>query len=365
MFPIIDVAGTPFERGRMHGEQARERVERSIGSYMRLFAFYGISWQEAQARALDHRDAIGALDAGLLEEIEGIAVGAGRIASEILALNARTEISAMHLDRLGRSAAECTAVAVQPGASATGSTLLAQNWDWLGQPYRDALILLRVAESEHPAFLTLTEAGMLAKIGMNMLGFGVCLNILRSVEDGKRAGVPVHVLLRTLLRLGSVDEAIAFTSALSFGSSSNVLCADVKGEAASLEISPLGVRVLRGEGGTLCHTNHFIAPGTHGWQLELADNVSTGPRLARACAMATALGEHGIEDVKRMLRDESEGVLSICRHPDPKLPQEARMETVTSIIMELARATVHVAPDIPSKTEYQRVPVSREAEALA
>ena len=365
MFPVIDVSGAPFERGRLHGELARERVERSLGNYARLFAHCGIEWKEAQRRAEGWRDAIGALDAGLLEEMDGIAAGAGRAPAEILALNARTELlPASFLGKAVGGAGECTAIAVQPAVSAIGTTLLAQNWDWLGSQ-RDALILLRVAEDEHPALATLTEAGMLAKIGMNMLGFGVCLNILRSVEDGKRTGIPVHVLLRTLLRCGSVDQAVAFASGLSFGSSSNVLCADVKGEAASLEVSPLGVRVLRGEGGTLCHTNHFIAAGTAGWQLELADNLSTVPRLERARMLAGALGEHGLEDLKRLLRDESQGFLSICRHPDPSLAEHARIETVASVVMDLAHATIHVAPDIPSQTEYQPVGVRREAEALA
>lgn len=360
MFWLIDVSGTAFERGRMHGELARERVERSLAHYAELFGFCEISWPEAQRRAEAYRDPIGALDPALLEEIEGIAAGAGREAAEILALNARTELlPATFLGKPVAGGGECTAIAVQPEASATGTTLLAQNWDWLGAQ-RNALILLRVAEGEHPACLTLTEAGMLAKIGMNELGFGVCLNILRSVEDGKRAGVPVHVLLRALLQRASVPDAIAFTSGLSFGGSSNVLCADVKGDAASLEVSPLGVRVLRGEGGTLCHTNHFLAPGTRGWQLELADNLSTAPRLERACMLAAALGVHGIEDVKRLLRDESQGLLSICRHPDPSLPEEARIETVASVVMELAHATIHVAPDIPSRTEYRPVPIVRE-----
>jgi isopenicillin-N N-acyltransferase-like protein len=217
------------------------------------------------------------------------------------------------------------------------------------------LILLRVPESDRPGFLTLTEAGMLAKIGMNTLGFGITLNILRSVGDGKKPGVPVHVLLRALLGCRTVAEAIALAGKLSFSASSNVLCADVAGEAASLEISPFGVRVVPGTEGTLCHTNHFIASDTEGWQLELADNLSTVPRLERARRHAAALETHGIEDLKTLLRDESEGFLSICRRPDPSLPEEGRIETVASVIMELARATIHVAPDIPTLTEYGRV----------
>jgi isopenicillin-N N-acyltransferase-like protein len=360
LFPIVDVSGSAFERGRMHGERARGEVERSIANYAHLFAFCEIAWDEAQRRAGAYRDAIGGLDASLLEEIEGIASGAGRKPGEILALNARTELlPPTYLGKAGAPAGECTAIAVQESASTRG-TLLAQNWDWLGAQ-REALILLRIPESDRPGFLTLTEAGMLAKIGMNTLGFGVCLNILRSVDDGKRTGVPVHVLLRALLA-GSktVAEAIAFATRLAFGGSSNVLCADVTGEAASLELSPLGVRVLHGANGTLCHTNHFIAPGTEAWQLELADNLSTGPRLERARRHAGALGMHGVEDLKTLLRDESEGFLSICRRPDPSLPEQARIETVASVIMELAHATIHVAPDTPSLTEYRRVSLAPE-----
>ena len=44
MFPIVEVSGNAFERGRMHGEQARGRVERSIANYARLFAFCDIAW---------------------------------------------------------------------------------------------------------------------------------------------------------------------------------------------------------------------------------------------------------------------------------------------------------------------------------
>jgi isopenicillin-N N-acyltransferase-like protein len=364
MFPIVEVSGSAYERGRLQGGIARDRIERSVANYAHLFAFCGISWDEAQQRAGTYRDPIGALDAGLLEEIEGIAAGSGRKPGEILALNARTELlPPNYLSKAGVPSGECTAIAVRAAVSATSGTLLAQNWDWLGTQ-REALILLRVPESDHPGLLTLTEAGMLAKIGMNTLGFGICLNILRSVGDGKKPGVPVHVLLRALLGCRTVADAVALTSKLSFSASSNVLCADVTGEAASLELSPFGVRVVPGTEGTLCHTNHFIASGTEGWQLELADNLSSEPRLERARRHAAALETHGIEDLKTLLRDESEGFLSICRRPDPSLAEEGRIETVASVIMELARATIHVAPDIPTLTEYRRVSLLPEA-ALA
>ena len=362
MFPVLDVSGSAFERGRAHGERARDRVERSLANYARLFSFNGMAWEEAQRRSAGYRDLIGAFDASLLEEMEGIARGAGRPFSEILALNARTEVLPPSF-LTGADAGECTAIAVSPAGSATGETLLAQNWDWIGSQ-REAMIVLRVREGagqeDAPACLTLTEAGMLAKIGFNSSGLGVCLNILRSVFDGAHPGVPVHVLLRALLKRTSVFDAVEFSSKLSFGGSSNILMADSSGDLASLEFSPKGLRVVRAEGETLCHTNHFLHPEATVWQATHVANLSTIPRLDRARQLAALRPKQGLEDVKRLLRDESAGLLSICRKPDSSLPPEAQIESVASVIMELGRGVMHVAPNVPSLAEYLPVALAGE-----
>jgi len=92
MFPLIEVSGYARERGQQHGLKAKARIARSIATYARLFAYCGISWQDAQRAGAGYRNVIGDLDPELLAEIEGIAAGAGRGIDEILALNARTEI---------------------------------------------------------------------------------------------------------------------------------------------------------------------------------------------------------------------------------------------------------------------------------
>ncbi len=371
MFPLIEISGSAHERGRQHGTQAKIRIERSIATYARLFAYCGIDWQGAQRLGAAYRTVIGDLDPALLAEIEGIAAGSGRRVDEILALNARTEIlppsypGEPHPDRGSIAAAnlkrgvpdwgECTAVAVKPALSATGATLLAQNWDWLGAQ-RAALVLLRVRDAGGASCLTLTEAGMLAKIGLNRRGFGVCLNILRSADDGSRSGVPVHVLLRALLARDSVADAIAFAAKLSFGASSNVLCADASGDTAALEFSPRGLEVVRGADAALCHTNHFLAPAAAKHQASLAPSLSTVPRLERITALTGAhRGRFSALDLQRMLRDESDGYLSICRSPDPALAPEACIETVAAVVMDLAERVMHIAPDVPSRVDFAPV----------
>ena len=375
MFPILDIAGNAVERGRMHGALARPRVERSIANYRALFEHCGIGWREAQRLGGGYREVIGDFAPALLAELEGIAAGAGRDRGEILALNARTEIlpptfpgkpSAEWLaSRLGAPAdfGECTAIAVSPSRSANGETLLAQNWDWLGAQ-RDALVVLRIRDGNGERRLTLTEAGMLAKIGCNERGFGVCLNILRSADDGAKPGVPVHVLLRALLDCGSVSEALERLRTARFGASSNVLCADRSGDSAALELSPSGLHVVRGEDGTLCHTNHFLSPEAQPDQVALPPSLSSVPRLACALRHANGARTHDVGSLQRLLRDETDGLLSVCRHPDPDLPEEARVETVASVIMELARGVMHLAPHIPSTVAYEALAVSPAA-ALA
>lgn len=371
MFPLIELSGSAYQRGQQHGVAAKSQVLRSIATYSRLFAYCGISWADAQRRASAYREVIGDFDSGLLLEIEGIAHGSGRHINEILALNARTELlppsypGLPHPDRSTVLAAnghdqltdwgECTSLAIKPLQSATGSTLLGQNWDWLGAQ-RAALLLLRVQEASGLSYITLTEAGMLAKIGLNIHCFGVCLNILRSTDDGTTLGLPLHVLLRKLLECRGVDEAINLAAGQAFAASSSVLCGDSAGHTAALELSLRGLEVMHSAHAALCHTNHFLAPNGSTHQASLIPSLSTVPRLERITALTTAKqGTFSVTDLQGMLRDETDGFLSICRRPNPALEAEVRIETVASVIMDLQQRVMHVAPDVPSLAEYQTV----------
>ena len=163
--------------------------------------------------------------------------------------------------------------------------------------------------------------------------------------------------MRALLERDSVADAVAFASKLTFGASSNVLCGDASGDTAALEFSPRGLEVVRGADAALCHTNHFLAPAAARHQASLAPSLSTMPRLARITALTSAhKGRFSPADLQRMLRDESDGYLSICRRPDPSLAPEACIETVASVVMDLGERVMHLAPDVPSRVDF--VPVA-------
>jgi len=288
MFPCIDTlcATSAFERGQIYGQQAKDRIQHSVITYARLFAACGIDWVGACKRAMHFEGVIAQVDADLMAELQGMAEGSGQSLGSLLALNCRTEIlpptffsdepQLAHAALAANRAAglpdwladapwdgalkdgECTAMGVTAAASRTGQAWLAQNWDWMGRQ-REALVLLHTQGPSGQSITTLTEAGMLAKIGINQSGFALGLNILRSHRDGSRLGVPVHVLLRHLLDCRSVAHArerlhaLQSELGLGFGAASNVPCADAEGQAACFEVSPAGWAEVRPVHGVVVH----------------------------------------------------------------------------------------------------------------
>ena len=125
-----------------------------------------------------------------------------------------------------------------------------------------------------------TEAGILAKIGLNQRGVACALNFLSCSADGGLDGVPIHVLLRVLLRsAATAAEALALLLGAQVSASSCVTVA--VGEAAgvalfAVELSPGGPAVAwPDDGGLLVHTNHFLRPPPRGQDTEPAMHPGT------------------------------------------------------------------------------------------
>jgi isopenicillin-N N-acyltransferase-like protein len=392
MFPCIDTlhAASAHERGQIYGRQAQDRIQHSVVTYARLFAACGIDWASACERAMRFEPVIEQVDADLMAELRGMAQGSGQTLGSLMALNCRTEIlpptfftdepQLAHAALAANRAAglpdwlaeapwdvalkdgECTAMGVTAAASRTGQAWLAQNWDWMGRQ-REALLLLHTQGPSGQSITTLTEAGMLAKIGINQSGFALGLNILRSKRDGSRLGVPVHVLLRHLLDCRSVAHArerlhaLQTELGLGFGAASNVPCADAEGLAACFEVSPAGWAEVTPTKGVVVHTNHFVCESL------LAEQAPMGPGLSSHNRLSTA-GQHALKtpigqaDLERFLRDESDGFLSICRSPDPSVPPESRVESVAGIVMQTQPPAMWVACDVPSRVAFESVPLA-------
>ena len=380
MFPVLELTGDPFLRGKTHGQAARALVTGSIRCYAALFASCGIDWVEAQRRAAEFHDIVAGCGGGMMEEMEGIALGSGFHINEILALNCRTEIlpptflgmAAINSDETRRQNAalglfdigECTSVAVAGKRCADGHTRVAQNWDWVGYQRQNVLALRVHRDDPWPSFLTLTEAGILAKIGLNQHGVAVGLNILRALNDREHVGIPVHIFQRMALDCASVTAVVTLAQSLIFAASSNAILGDATGYVCSLEYSPNGAAEIAPDQGVVAHTNHFCNINLAEKQAPLAQMLTTQPRLACADHHIIRWPDYiGDEHLHALLRDESgEGADAanpkfgaICRSPDPSLPPELRVESVFGVIIDCDAREMWVAPNLPSKVEFEAI----------
>ncbi len=67
-FPHIRVEGGPRERGRAYGEQARDRVRRSLEAYGEVFRHYaGWDWPRVTEQAARYREPIARAGAKYLD----------------------------------------------------------------------------------------------------------------------------------------------------------------------------------------------------------------------------------------------------------------------------------------------------------
>jgi len=359
-FQFIEVEGSPHTRGIQIGQSTKEKIAHSLSVYRQTFELCNITWPQALNIASRYQELVKSHYPELFEELNGIATGSGFDIDDLFALNCRTEI--LPPDFLARAlvssdqsftladvdAGECTSFAFNRGVD--NPVWLSQNWDWIGLQ-REALVVVRAKNERDEQFITVTEAGMLAKIGLNQHGFGMCLNILRSIDDGKKPGLPVHFLLRALLDCKTVEQATMLVSDMEFASSSNVMIADRSGAMANLELSPHGVRVLTSDKNNLCHTNHFLHPALVKSESPQAANLGSEARLNKAINSLPSV--HNLEDIQSLLAYTSNGLESICRFANSQLPLIAQIETVTGVVMNLSNMELWVSDAQPSASTFR------------
>ncbi len=195
---------------------------------------------------------------------------------------------------------------------------------------------------------TLTEYGVLAKIGVNDAGLGVMLNMLHHDADAQpageeRIGFPVHVLLRTLLEdCASVAEARDLVGSLSFSASSAVTVVDRGGDAASLETFPEGVGEVKPEAGLLVRTNHFVsAEGEPGCQGGVNDDNSWVRRDHLVDTLTATPPAYAADVQAAMTHHDPAG--PICRHAfDPDDPDLVDTATLATVTLDVERGELSV-----------------------
>ncbi len=364
VFPHVRVEGGPRERGRQYGEQARDRVRLSLEAYADVFVHYaGWDWAKVTDEARRYEPAIAAYDERYLEEARGIAEGSGVPYEDVLALNVRTEVMFAAKARQAAGVAtphECSSFAVLPEASADGHTLVGQNWDWLLHCF-DTVVVLEARQDEGPDFVTVVEAGLLAKAGMNSSGIGLATNALVTDHDVGKPAIPYHVTLRAILDAETISDALVALQRAPRSSSANYLVAHDDGIAIDVEAAPgdfARLYLLFPEDGVLLHTNHFLSPAFDLKEVSLWAMPDSPFRLERARAAVAGERPLSPETFQRLLADHVNYPLGVCCHPDTRLHHWDQGATVASVIMDLDARRLWLADGQPCMTPYRELDYS-------
>lgn len=361
-FPMVEVAGDPFEMGYQHGSALKGLVARSLEIFRREMTSdpYGLhppgaerpSFEQVLDTAAESIPLADEYAPDLVEEMRGLAEGSGFTFEEIFALN--TEVVMLETPGprgapLGSSGC-CSTYAVSSEATADGGTYVGGNIDWY-EPWLACSVLIRGEPTDGLPFLICTWAGCIGRPGMNpYLGFSA--NGLFPCDSSE--GVPYTITCRKVLQQSSVADAVAVMSRSKRITGLNWALGDAEGNVAAVETTARHIAVIPGVDGKVAHTNHYLADELLSYEtLKEGDYwyLQSHKRLDRLgeLLMEKEPGSITLEDLKSVHRDHSSRPDSICQHGDERYPG---LMSLASVIIQPSRSRMLVACGHPCEHEF-------------
>lgn len=405
----IVVSGPPAQRGKQYGHKAAEKIRKNIAHYLQPGQLP--PWDDV-VRYI-HSIYIPALKQqfpSALEEMNGIAAGAGVSLEEIIMVNARYDLSrapggsrhrpkpgdkgeakipslsftpyAMRSVYTSRSATsesqfgddmnECTSAAFLQPTTSEGNVITAQNWDISSYLYNeDLVILLEIhpdPSEEKPNLFVVTEAGQMGRSGMNSAGLGLCANALNSSNDyfpslddpNPTPALPISLLRRLYLESKSYPQAIQAVCNAPRYLSGNLLLTTAEGFTMDLELTPHEVFVVLPEDEhLLIHSNHFLHPAMKTRaRSDIFDTYPGGSSWYRNIRFRESIKPHidkGINEgvLKRAFSDHLGFPQALCQHVDksggtglPGYPFKGSM-TIACVMYDLTRGLITTCKGTP------------------
>jgi hypothetical protein len=323
---LIDIGGTPRERGRAHGAKLRGEIVAHLDAWRASLQGPGVTRVGAYVSALleetDYLPAIRAHAPDLIEEVEGIAEGAGLDWRDVYALQLVDEEWAFRERRAATTPdrEKCSSLAMH---GEDGAIWLAQTMDLGGYTEGHQAVLRIAPHRDRPGQLLCNLAGMVGLMGVNTLGVGVCVNSLPQLANAA-VGLPVAFVIRTLLGCATGAEAADMARRLPHATGQHHLIAGPDGiwsvEAAAGAVASCTPQ----RDGRYFHTNHPLS-GIEARHETAGQTVNSTTRLA---ALLRRLGADApsFETIAAALASRDDASHPICR----LRPSDARQINFTT-----------------------------------
>ncbi|MBN1221934.1 MAG: hypothetical protein JXB23_01705 [Candidatus Aminicenantes bacterium] len=367
--PLLILEGTPRQRGRIHGETLRERINELVGGLTEGIRKAGKDPLDYAGRIVD---GAGFLDAALrwtphcVEEIRGIAEGAGIDFKIMFAFNLLDESDWFFqgnnwVNPDYKDNSRCSVLGTDREAG--HPAILAQNAD-MGPAVDGYQTLLHIKHADSDLEeLILTLPGVMGIYGMNNRSIGVCLNAMTMSLNKSPDGLGTIFISRGILHQKNLGDAIAFITevkhasgeAYTFGDKERIVCFEGSADKVTQFIPYPGAK-------RVYHTNHPLV-NDDVW-LSPDNPDKTAPQLREGFAIGIENSKTRLQALEKRLKDASQSVTVdsiksiLCSHDSPEYPvcrhDERGNITTFSMIMVLKDSPVlQAAPGPPCKTEFK------------
>lgn len=346
--PLVMVKGSHREIGRQIGEEFREQIRLHVQNTRALidatYETLELTWESAQIQARKYMPYAQESYPQYVEEMEGIAEGAGIQLVDVAVVNTLEGVAmdALHLSK-------CTSMAVNEDSTADGRVLLAHNEDWLPED-EEAVYVIHAAPDDEPPFLGMTYGALLPNIGLNAAGIAQCCDSVH--PNDRRIGIPRVIVSRAVLAARTPGEALRRVLVPKRAAGYNHLLATETGELLNVEVSARRFAVLYGEQGYLVHTNHYLDPGMQAIESDADELIGTRIRYHRAQRLLAKTRQHTVKTLQAIQRDHVNYPNSICNHVDSSMSILDREQTINAMVIDLTSRAIHIAWGNPCVNAY-------------
>lgn len=341
--PVIEASGTHRQVGQQIGEQLKSQIQEILEKQRQILPS-GVSWEELLRHSQDYLTTSREVFPQYLEELEGIAEASESSFDELfLSLCEELwESNAWHDQSTGLKRG-CTDMAARGKATLDGSTLVAHTNDLLPEAEQN-LVILKVKVDNEPQFLGVSSGGVAISAGFNAAGISLTGNQVDA--NDVRPGVPRLLMVRAILGVRRLGEALDICLLPQRASNYNNFIADANGEVYSMEGSATDCEPLYIEGDLLVHTNHYVSSPMRRFEADRSEIGGSVIRYNRAMRLLRDnYGQLTPQLFQRLLADHADYPTSICKHG---------LETVTvfSMVIDVNKLMTWIGPGRPCQTQY-------------
>lgn len=311
MNDVIELEGSPAQRGEKIGKLFAPHIERLVGRYRR---FLFESTTQRGLKVLDDKACSRYVEQclphcrefapDLIEEIEATARAADRSFEDLMLLNAFLDI----IDQTHSSYPNwgCTSFADKRD----GKLVVGQTYD-LPNLFQDGSIFVRLRDPDGPDAIYYTVAGVVGAAGFNDHGISLVINNLQPADS--RPGVLYPMVVRKVLASHHAAQAINAVLSPRRASGFFYLIGDKSGDAYPLETTASAYRLMPGTF-PVTHANHYVHEAF--LDQDRRHPSAFGHSIVRQKRLAVRLSEGDLSSLGMMsaMSDHVCQPVSVCQH---------------------------------------------------